>query len=71
MNSWRNMLCRIIEKGIEKGEIRPTVNADEVASIMIATLEGAVMMSKLYGDSIHLERVIKHLSDYLESQWQG
>jgi len=71
MNSWRNMLCRIIEKGIERGEIRSTVDADEVASLMIATLEGAVMMSKLYGDSIHLERVINHLNDYLESQLQG
>jgi len=70
MNSWRNMICRIIRKGIEKGEIRPTVNADEVATILISTLEGAVMMSKLYGDSIHIERVIQHLNHYLKSHLQ-
>lgn len=70
MNSWRNMICRIIQKGIERGEIRPDVDADEVATIIISTLEGAVMMSKLYGDSIHIERVIKHLNNYIETDLQ-
>ncbi|WP_026733980.1 TetR/AcrR family transcriptional regulator [Fischerella sp. PCC 9605] len=68
MNSWRDMLCRIIQKGIEKGEIRPDVDADEVATIIISALEGAVMMSRLYRDFIHMERVTKHLNDYIESQ---
>lgn len=68
MNSWRNLFYRIIQKGIQKGEIRSTVNADEVTTIIISILEGAVMMSKLYGDSIHLERAINHLTHYIESQ---
>jgi TetR/AcrR family transcriptional regulator, transcriptional repressor for nem operon len=70
MNSWRDMICRIIQKGIDKGEVRPDVNADEVATILIATLEGAIMMSKLYGDSIHMERAVKHLHDYIEGHLQ-
>lgn len=67
MNSWLNLIRRIIEKGIEKGEIRPEVSADEIATIIIATLEGAIMMSKLYGDSIYMHRVINHLNEYLET----
>ena len=67
MNSWLHLIRRIIETGIEKGEIRPEVSADEIATIIIATLEGAVMMSKLYGDSIHMHRVINHLNQYLET----
>jgi AcrR family transcriptional regulator len=70
MNSWLEMIRRIIQKGIEKGEIRADVDADEVATIVIATLEGAVMMSKLYQDSIHMERIIKHLNNYIESYLQ-
>ena len=65
MNSWRQLICQIIQKGIEKGEIHPDVSADEVATIMISTLEGAMLMSKLYGDSIHMVRVAKHLDDYV------
>ncbi|MEH2127277.1 TetR/AcrR family transcriptional regulator [Nostoc sp.] len=67
MNSWLHLICRIIEKGIEKGEIRPEVSADEIATIIIATLEGGIMMSKLYGDSIHIHRVINHLNRYLKT----
>ncbi|MEH1825163.1 MAG: TetR/AcrR family transcriptional regulator [Nostoc sp.] len=67
MNSWLHLIHRIIKTGIEKGEIRPEVSADEIATIIIATLEGAVMMSKLYGDSIHMHRVINHLNQYLET----
>lgn len=67
MNSWLHLIHRIIETGIEKGEIRPEVSADEIATIIIATLEGAIMMSKLYGDSIYMHRVINHLNEYLET----
>lgn len=67
MNSWRRLICLIIEKGIDKGEIRSGVDADEVATIMIATLEGALMMSKLYGDAIHMQRAVNHLNNYIKS----
>lgn len=67
MNSWRKLISQIIEKGISRGEIRSGVDADEIATIIIATLEGAMMMSKLYGDAIHMERVITHIKQYIYS----
>jgi TetR/AcrR family transcriptional regulator, transcriptional repressor for nem operon len=70
MTSWRNLFCKVIQKGIENGEIRPTVDADEVTTIILSSLEGAVMMSKLYGDSIHIERIIKHLNGYIKKDLQ-
>jgi TetR/AcrR family transcriptional regulator, transcriptional repressor for nem operon len=70
MNSWREMVSQIIQKGIERGEIRPTVNIDEIATIMISSLEGAVMMSKLYGDLIYIERVSQHLNEYIKNHVQ-
>ena len=70
MDSWRNMVCKVIQKGIARGEIRPEVKADEVASVMISLLEGAVMMSKLYDDSTHLDRAIDHLNSYIKNELQ-
>ena len=67
MNSWLHLIRRIIETGIEKGEIRSDVNADEFATIITATLEGAIMMSKLYGDSIYMQRAVNHLNQYIDS----
>ena len=34
MDSWRTTIQRIVNKGIERQEIRPGINADEVASIL-------------------------------------
>ena len=69
MNSWLHLIRRIIETGIEKGEIRPGVNADEFATIITTTLEGAIMMSKLYGDSIYMQRAVNHLNQYIDSHF--
>ena len=71
MDSWRNMVCKVIQKGITRGEIRSEVNADEVATVIISLLEGAVMMDKLYDDSIHLERAIAHLNDFITNKLQA
>ncbi|MBD2346943.1 TetR/AcrR family transcriptional regulator [Anabaena subtropica] len=67
MNSWLNMIRRIIQMGIEKGEIQPNVNAEEIATIIVATLEGAIMMSNLYDDTLYMQRAVNHLNHYTEN----
>ncbi len=67
MNSWRQLICQIIDKGIARGEISQTVEADMVATIIISNLEGALMMSQLYRKRIHMERVSEHLKGYVKS----
>ncbi|MGK7914935.1 MAG: TetR/AcrR family transcriptional regulator [Prochloraceae cyanobacterium] len=68
MNSWRSLISRLVEKGIAKGEINSKVEPDKVATIVISTIEGAIMMSKLYRDPIHLKIAVKHLQEYLQNQ---
>lgn len=68
MDAWRSLIERIVEKGIQRGELHPTVEAKTVATILIATLEGGIMLSKLYGDPAHLERALSHLSTYVQHQ---
>ena len=68
MNSWRSLISRLVEKGIAKGEINPKVVPEEVATIVISTIEGAIVMSKLYRDPIHLKIAVKHLQEYLQNQ---
>lgn len=67
MDEWREFIQRVVVKGIERGQIRPEINADKLVSFFIATLEGGVMMSKLYGDSIHMSRVVVYLENYLDN----
>ena len=67
MDNWRTTIHRIVNKGIERQEIRPGVDADEVASILIATLEGAIMLSNLYKDPIYMQRAADHMERYIET----
>ena len=67
MDDWRATIHRIVYKGIERHEIRPATDADEVASIFIATLEGALMLSNLYKDPVHMQRAAAHMVRYIET----
>src|SRR5579859_7841680 len=67
MDDWRDTIHRIVNRGIERGEVRPTTDADEVASLLIAMLEGALMLSNLYRDSIHMKRAAAHMIRFIES----
>jgi AcrR family transcriptional regulator len=67
MDSLRGTLERIISKGIERQEIRPEVDVDTCVTVFIATTEGAVMLSKLYQDPLHMQRAVAHLTRYIET----
>jgi len=67
MDSWHTTIHRIVNKGIERQEIRPGTNADEVASILIVALEGAIMLSNLYKDPRHMKRASDHIVHYIET----
>jgi AcrR family transcriptional regulator len=67
MDAWRDLICRNVRKGIERGEIRSEVEPEFLATILISTLEGAVMMSKLYRDPVHMHRAVDHLTTYIEN----
>lgn len=67
MNSSRSLIVRIIETGIKKGEVCSSVEPDLVATIIFSTLEGAIMMSKLERNPIHLKRAITHLQSYIQT----
>ena len=66
MDGLRGLIVRTAGRGLERGEIHAGVDPDALATVMISTLEGAVMMSKLYGDVVHVARAAAHLRRYLE-----
>lgn len=68
MDAWRSLLQGIVAQGIKRGELRSTVDIDTVSTILIATIEGAIMLSKLYGDTSHLVRALDYLKAYVQQQ---
>lgn len=59
------MIEEIIEEGIQKEELKPDINTQEVASFIVATLEGSIMASKLEGDNKHVTYSKQHVLRYL------
>ena len=66
MDEWREFIRRTVEKGIERGQVRPEVEADELATFIIATVEGSLMLTQLYDDTRHINRAVQYLERYLE-----
>lgn len=66
MDKWMKFIRRIITKGIKCGEIHPTIDVESVATFITSTIEGGVMVSKLYQDSTYMRGVIKHLSEFID-----
>jgi TetR/AcrR family transcriptional regulator, transcriptional repressor for nem operon len=66
MDGLRSLLRRTVEQGIARGEVRPDTDGEALAALLIGALEGGVMLSMLYGDPAHAERVAEQLRRYLE-----
>jgi TetR/AcrR family transcriptional repressor of nem operon len=66
IDHWRRLISSTLEDATAAGEIEP-VDPDAVASTMVAILEGAVMLSKLYRDPAHMRFAADHLSLCIDS----
>jgi TetR/AcrR family transcriptional repressor of nem operon len=66
MDSIHQALVTIIDNGIKYKQIKPSINAGYYATIIIASLEGAIMMSKLRGNNEDIKHVIKHLENFIK-----
>jgi TetR/AcrR family transcriptional repressor of nem operon len=55
LRDWKKRICVIVEEGIASGEIATSTVPVRVANILIATLEGALMISRMEGsrDALH------------------
>jgi TetR/AcrR family transcriptional regulator, transcriptional repressor for nem operon len=68
LRSWVGAMQSIIKQGGVRGEIRPGVDPKATAVLIVATLEGALMISRLEGNQDALQRVHQHLNTYLENE---
>jgi len=68
LENWQNFLGSIVTKGIKKGEIRREVSKTKLANLIIATLEGAVMIGRLEQNLDALRDAQTHLNSYLETK---
>lgn len=62
----RDSLVTILDKGVKYKQLRADIDKTHYATLIIASLEGAIMMSKLRGNDDDIRRVIVHLEKQIE-----
>ena len=67
IQAWKKRIAKIVEEGIGSGEIRNTTGPRQIANTIVATLEGALMISRIEGTRCALLDARRTLSSILES----
>jgi TetR/AcrR family transcriptional repressor of nem operon len=66
LSGWMARLTKAAEDGILKREIDAGVDCKALGQLIISTLEGALLISRLENDRGSLDQVRRHLHEYLE-----
>jgi len=67
VEEWRALIQTTVQAGIDRNELRPEVDGARLALLMIATMEGAVMLTQLLSDPAPLEQAFTHLRQHVET----
>ncbi|GHM99799.1 TetR family transcriptional regulator [Cytophagales bacterium WSM2-2] len=66
LNMLKGSIIHILNRGIEFNQIKKTVDKNYFATVVIASLEGAIMMSKLAKTNDDIRIVISHLEKMIK-----
>ncbi len=64
---WLRLVGSMVKEGVRSGELEPGTDPRATASVVVATLEGALMLSKLHDDGAHMERAVDHVKTHLRA----
>src|SRR5438132_4623520 len=67
LDYWLNRLQSIAEEGKRRREVRPAVDSAELAMLIVYTLEGGLMLSRLQRRDDALDFACRHLEEYFET----
>ena len=68
LGKWQNLIVSVINKGIQRREIRSGVDPNTAAILIISSLEGALMISRLERNRDALQAARAHLDRYLDQE---
>jgi len=64
---WLERLQSVVEEGKQRGEVRSATDSAELATLIVSTLEGGLMMSRLQRRDDALDFASRYLEEYLET----
>jgi TetR/AcrR family transcriptional repressor of nem operon len=68
LDKWLDRLATIAAQGQKRGEVRRQVDSAKLATLIVSTLEGSLMLSRLQRTEEPLDVACRYLEDYLEKE---
>jgi TetR/AcrR family transcriptional repressor of nem operon len=68
LRAWIARLQAILKRAADRGELKPGVDPKSVATLIVASLEGASMMSRLERSDCTLRCIQRHLDRFLDAE---
>jgi AcrR family transcriptional regulator len=68
MDKWINLIKSILSNGMTHNEFKNDIEIDYIPSFIISTIEGAVMISRLYNDSKHIQYACNQLAEFVNEK---
>lgn len=67
MDSWHRLIGAVVKDAKARGELDESVDPYQLATVVTATLEGSLMLTKLFKDRSHMHRAVRHLTEHIDS----
>lgn len=68
LRAWLDKLSAIVAAGQKKGEIAASIDAEDLAKLIVMTLEGSLIVRRLLKDEAATMLACRHLEEYLEEK---
>jgi hypothetical protein len=66
--NWRTFAVEVLHAGQEAGKVRKDLDAEFLAAVIIAMIEGSMMQSRLASGIVDLKKMVEPLSGLL-AEW--
>lgn len=68
MDDWQYSIKRVVEKGIQRGEIQPSVSPEDFAIFFVAAIEGGILLSRAHDSEKHLHIMLNQLEQTIRTE---
>ena len=65
VRGWEQLIERIVADGVAQGSLRPDIDSQAVATLLIAALEGGIVLARAHRSSVYLQHTVDHLVQYI------
>ncbi|HEX5615091.1 MAG TPA: TetR/AcrR family transcriptional regulator [Acidimicrobiia bacterium] len=59
--------ARMVQRAIADGSLRADVDPEQLATVIVTSIEGGLLLAEMYHDPSHMDRVAAHLRDHVLS----